>query len=235
MSEQTTAYIYRFPLPQRVIHFIVMIGFLMLALTGFSLAFSSNDFFQSLVWIMGGQKGVAFLHRFFAFLTLFCVFVHIFWFLYYKYILKHNWLDHQSIMFRLLDVKHLWHNFLYFLGKQTHPPEFYKYSYMQKLYYWAVFLGMFAMTITGLMHMYPESFSRFLPGYFFNIAQLIHFWEALLAVIVKVAFHAFSEHLRPIIFPADKSIFNGYIPRDVMQKEHTGELKIINQTQNTKG
>lgn len=227
MSYLNQEQVYRFSLPQRFIHFVVMVGFLMLSITGLALAFGSLDFFRFLMWIMGGQNVAAFLHRFFAFLVLFCVFLHAFWFIYYRYVLKRSLFDYQTIMFKIFDLKHLGQNFLYFIGKRSSAPEFYKYTYMQKLYYWAVFLGMIAMTITGIIHMYPEYLSAYLAGFIFNIAEIIHFWEAILAIIVKVLFHAVSEHLRPIIFPMDKSIFNGKMPRDVMKKEHAGELKML--------
>lgn len=227
-SQADTEQLYqRFPLFQRIIHFVVMVGFLGLSVTGLSLAFSAYSLPRACMWLMGGQENAAFLHRFFALITFVPVLIHALWFLYYKYVLKKDFFNPQSVIFQGYDLKHLGQNFLYFFGKRDRPPLFYRFNYLQKLFYWAVFLGMFAMAATGLLHMYPEFFARFLPGYAFNIAQTIHFWEAILAIVVKVLFHAMMEHLRPSIFPMDKSIFTGMTPVSVLKREHPNEWKAI--------
>ena len=54
-------------------------------------------------------------------------------------------------------------------------------------------------------------FSKFLPGWMFNIAALVHGEEALLAVGFIFTFHFFNGHVRPEKFPMDTVIFTGRI------------------------
>lgn len=217
----------RFSLFQRVCHFLVMIGFIGLAITGLGLAFSAYSLPKAAVWLMGGQANAAFLHRLFALLTILMVFIHALWFLYYKFVLGKKFSSHETIIFQRYDLTTFGQNIMYFLGKRAHPPDFYRYTYFQKLSYWALFLGMISMGITGLLLMYPEFFTGFLPGYFINIAQILHFWEAILAITLKLIFHSLLEHLRPNIFPMDKSIFTGQKPPSVLRHEHSAEWEML--------
>ena len=80
------------------------------------------------------------------------------------------------------------------------------------------------MGLTGLFLWFPEFFSTLLPGYFINLAQVLHLYEAILAVALKFVVHILTTHLRPETFPVDKSIFNGKTTRERMMDEHPGEL-----------
>ncbi|HMB30455.1 MAG TPA: cytochrome b/b6 domain-containing protein, partial [Desulfohalobiaceae bacterium] len=196
-------------------------------------AFSAYSLPKFIIFILGGQEAASFIHKFCALIAYILVILHTLWFVYYKFSMKHKFFEPQSIIFQLFDLQHLWENFLYFIGKRESPPKFHRYTYMQKLYYWSFFLGMNAMAATGLLHMYPEFFSRYLPGFIFNIAQIIHFWEAILAIVVKFIFHALMEHIRPAIFPVDKSIFTGKIEENTMKHEHMSEWKNLVDKQGT--
>ena len=59
----------RFSVLHRVLHFVVMIGFTGLGITGLSLGFSSNALAKGVMWIMGGPAHAAILHRFLAVAT----------------------------------------------------------------------------------------------------------------------------------------------------------------------
>ncbi len=83
------------------------------------------------------------------------------------------------------------------------------------------------MGITGLILWFPEWFTRFLPGVWVNIAQVLHFYEAILAIVVKFFIHIGMAHLRPAVYPADTSIFTGRTSRERMQEEHPGEWRSI--------
>ena len=72
-----------------------------------------------------------------------------------------------------------------------------RYTYWEKFDYWAVFWGMGIIGASGLFLWFPVFFSRFLPGWIFNVALLIHGEEALLAVGFIFTMHFFNGHLRP--------------------------------------
>ena len=199
----------RFSVLHRFLHLVVMIGFTGLALTGLSLGFSSTAPARAFMWLVGGAAHSAWLHRFFAVITYGCVVVHALWFLYFKFGLGGRWTGPESIVPGRKDLRDFKHNLAYFLGRKQAPPEFDKFSYVEKIDYWALFIGMNTMGITGLVLWFPEWFTQFLPGFFVNIARLLHFFEAIVAVAVKFFIHIGMAHLRPSVYPADTSIFTG--------------------------
>ncbi len=199
----------RFCVLHRVLHLVVMVGFTGLALTGLSLAFSATAPAKAFIWIVGGSSHGAWLHRFFAVITYACVVVHGFWFLYYKIFLHGSLTGADSVAPSMKDVKNFRQNIAYFMGRAEKPPVFDKFTYIEKIDYWAIFIGMNTMGATGLMLWFPEFFTRFLPGFFINLAQVLHLLEAIAAVVVKFFIHIGLAHLRPSVYPADMSIFTG--------------------------
>lgn len=199
----------RFSVLHRLLHLVVMFGFTGLAITGLSLGLSSTAPARGFMWLIGGTSHAAWLHRYCAIVTYGCVVIHALWFMYYKFGLAGTWTGPDSIVPSLKDIKDFKHHLAYFFGLEKTPPRFDKFSYMEKIEYWALFIGMNTMGITGLVLWYPEYFTRYLPGFFVNLAQMLHFYEALLAVLVKFFIHIGMAHFRPEIYPADMSIFTG--------------------------
>jgi len=70
---------------------------------------------------------------------------------------------------------------------------------------------------------FPTVFARFVPGWLFNVAMLIHGEEALLAVVFIFTVHFFNTHMRPEKFPMDPVIFTGRITEDEMRDERPEE------------
>jgi len=224
MAEDTsheTVYM-RFSVLQRFLHLIVMIGFTGLAITGFSLKFSHQWWASGFVWLIGGAGHLAYLHRFFAVVTYACVMAHILWLFYYKLVLKGSLTGSQSLFPRPKDVTDLLAHLRYFFGKGK-LPSFNRFTYWEKFDYLAIFLGMNTMGLTGVILWAPEFFSRLMPGYFINLAQVLHLYEAILAVALKFVVHIVTAHLRPEVFPVEKSIFTGRTSKEKMVREHPGE------------
>jgi len=104
-------------------------------------------------------------------------------------------------------------------------PRFDHFTYWEKFDYWAVFWGMGVIGSSGLVLWFPEFFSRFLPGSWFNIALLIHGEEGLLAVGFIFTIHFFNSHLRPEKFPMDPVIFTGRITGHELAEERPAEFE----------
>ena len=74
--------------------------------------------------------------------------------------------------------------------------------------------------MTGFMMWFPMAFTQVLPGYWLNVALVIHSNEALLAMgVIFIFVHFFSAHLKPESFPLDKAIFTGSLPVDHYKAE----------------
>jgi formate dehydrogenase gamma subunit len=225
----------RFSVLNRCLHLVVMIGFTGLAVTGLSLAFSSTAPAKAFIWLVGGSARAGWLHRFFAVITYSCVVVHALWFLYYKTVLSGKLTGPLSIAPSVKDLKDFSQNLGYFLGRREASPRFDKFTYMEKLDYWALFIGMNTMGVTGLVLWFPEFFTRFLPGVFVNIAQVLHFFEAILAVAVKFFIHIGLAHFRPAVYPGDTSIFTGRTSKEKIIVDHPGEWSAISESDGSSG
>ena len=219
---------WRFSVLQRTIHIIVMFAFIGIGLTGFSMAFSSWGPFRSLAWFLGGVDSVRYLHRFFAVVLYLCVITEVLWLIYYKFVLRGNLLGPHSICFTKQDLSYFRDHMGYMLGFRKSPPPFERFAWWEKLDYWTLFLGMQTMGITGLLLWFPEFFSRFLPGYFINLAQVLHFDEAVIAVIYKFFIHTTVRHFRPDVYPGDWTIFTGKVTGEKMMRTHPGEWERLN-------
>lgn len=212
----------RFPVIHRLLHWVIMVGFIGLALTGFSLKFSSQAWAQWIVGLLGGPGWTGYWHRFWAAITYGGVVVHLGWLIYFKTVLKGRLTGPQSAFPGSGDLKDLIGHIKYFLGKGR-PPRFNRFTYWEKLDYWAMLVGMNTMGLTGLLLWFPMFFSGLLPGYFVNLARVLHLYEALLAVALKFVVHLVTTHLRPEVYPLDTSIFNGKTTPERMKQEHPGE------------
>ncbi len=77
----------------------------------------------------------------------------------------------------------------------------------------------------GLLLWFPTLFARFLPGWLFNIATIVHGDEALLALGFIFTIHFFNVHLRPEKFPIDLVIFTGRARAEYFEDEHPLEYE----------
>jgi hypothetical protein len=77
---------------------------------------------------------------------------------------------------------------------------------------------------------FPEFFARFLPGWVFNVALLVHGEEALLAVGFIVTIHFFNSHMRPHKFPMDMVMFTGVVEEGELARERPLEYTRLAET-----
>jgi len=228
MTEQDLSQmnIKRFCVLHRLLHILVMLGFIGLGLTGFSLKFSAQGWAQVLAWLFGGASGLAFWHRAFALVTYFSVLIHLIWLIYYKLVIKGRFIGPQTMFPSWQDLRDLKRHIGYFFGRGS-LPRFNRFTYWEKLDYWAVVIGMQTMGLTGAILWFPQFFTRFLPGYFINLAFVLHLYEAAIAVALKFVVHIITAHLRPEVWPLEKSIFTGTMPAAQVQKERPGQWEAL--------
>jgi cytochrome b subunit of formate dehydrogenase len=101
-------------------------------------------------------------------------------------------------------------------------PAFDRWTYWEKFDYVAEVGGSLIIALSGLMLWFPEFFATFMPGWMFNIATLVHGYEALLAIGFIFTIHFFNAHLRLEKFPVDDVMFSGSLPEEEF-KEERGE------------
>jgi len=217
----------RFSPVEQVMHVFLMISFIGLALSGIPLLFADQGWAQVLVKLMGGFVGAALIHRISAAIMLFLFVFHIL-----RVCVRAFRSDDPLGMFwgpnsmtpNLKDAQDMVGMFKWFFGLGPRP-QFDRYTYWEKFDYLAVFWGMFIIGGSGLLLWFPTFFSKFLPGWMFNLATLVHGEEALLAVGFIFTIHFFNGHLRPEKFPMDMVIFTGSVSEHELKDERPLEYQ----------
>lgn len=223
-----TKYYRRFNARQRITHILVIISFLLLALTGMILKFAHMEWANYIVDLLGGVRSAGRIHRFGAILTFGYFAFHVYNLTLLKIkrgnTLKEFIFGGNSLWFNKQDLKDFIGSVKWFLGKGPRP-EYGRWTYWEKFDYLAVFWGVAVIGFSGLILWFPEFFTRFLPGWAINVAQIIHSDEALLATVFIFVIHFFNTHLRPESFPMDTVIFTGYVPLEHYKKDRPREYE----------
>jgi cytochrome b subunit of formate dehydrogenase len=218
-------YVRRFTPVERVLHAFLMLTFVGCALSGLPLIFADRPWASTLARILGGFEGAGLIHRICAAVMIVVFVTHVALVFYRaltgRGLMKILW-GPDSMVPQPQDVVDIYRNFLWFLGRGPRP-QFDRWTYWEKFDYWAVFWGMMIIGGSGLLLWFPVFFAKFLPGWVFNIAALVHGEEALLAVGFIFTFHFFNGHLRPEKFPMDTVIFTGRISEHELRKERAVE------------
>ena len=220
----------RFGIYERVLHGMIIISFLMLAMTGLPLKYAHTSASQWIVSNLFGLRTMAILHRIGAGITLGYFTLHLgkigVILFSGKRKLKEILWGPNSMVPQPNDFKEFAQHVGFFLGIAK-KPQFGRFSYWEKFDYFAVFWGVAMIGLSGLALWFPMFFTRLLPGWAVNAAHIIHSEEALLATGFIFTIHFFNEHLRPENFPFDEVIFTGRIRGDYLFEDRKVWLKQI--------
>jgi cytochrome b subunit of formate dehydrogenase len=233
--QQDDEWFTRFQPFDRFLHFLVVTSFLLLVVTGMPLKFYYTDWAKMLFSLLGGAQVARSLHHFGALITFLYFGLHL------GGLAVNLWTQRGELREPAsgkLQPKRLWaavfgpesmvptwqdwrdfiaHN-KWFFGKGPRP-QFDRWTYWEKFDYFAVFWGVFAIGLSGLVMWFPEFFSRFMPGWMINVALIIHSDEALLAAGFIFTVHFFNTHFRLEKFPMDTVIFSGRISKSELLHE----------------
>ena len=222
MSNSTGKY-WRFDVFQRVEHALLITSFTVLVITGLPQKFSSQPWAEFMIMAMGGIEVVRIIHRAAAVLLIAETMYH-FGVLTYKVFVKRVSL---TMLPSMQDAKDGIQSLTYNLGVTKGAPRMGRYSFGEKVEYWAVIWGTLVMVITGFALWNPFATTYFLPGQFIPAAKAAHGGEALLAVLSIITWHFYNVHLKQF----NRSMFTGYISHHEMAEEHALELEQIQKGQ----
>jgi cytochrome b subunit of formate dehydrogenase len=216
----------RFTRTDRVNHALVIVSFFGLTLTGLPLLFAEQNWAKVLAMLLGGVYIAGLLHRFFAIMLILNFVIHGVGLIrrFKRYGIKEMLFGPSSMMPRkrdITDVIGMWKWF--FLG--GHKPKLDRWTYWEKFDYAAEVGGSFIIGATGMVLWFPQFFGSFLPGWWFNVATLIHGYEAMLAIGFIFTIHFFNAHLRLEKFPVDDVMFTGSLPEEEFKEERPAEYE----------
>jgi cytochrome b subunit of formate dehydrogenase len=220
-------YYRRFSRAQRIMHVFLMLSFTGCALSGLPLLFADQAWATALARFLGGFEGAGLIHRICA-AVMAVLFVGHVLHLAFRALARGDlrrliW-GPDSMVPQPQDAIDMYRNMKWFVGLGPRP-QFDRWTYWEKFDYWAVFWGMFIIGGSGLLLWFPLFFAKFLPGWIFNVATLVHGEEALLAVGFIFTIHFFNGHLRPEKFPMDTVIFTGRISEEELKHERAPQYE----------
>ena len=216
MSNTTIRAYERFPLARRIEHWVMMLSFTTLAITGLPQRFSSSPTSIAFVGILGGIEAVRTIHHFAAIVMMLGTAWHLLVFGYLSYVRR----TRLTMLPTLQDVRDGWQALMYNIGRAKAPPQLGRYTFEEKMEYWAFVWGAIIMGATGFMMWNPITTARFLPGEVIPAAKAAHGGEALLAVLAIIVWHMYGVHIKRF----NRSMFTGKMTEAEMLHEHPLEL-----------
>jgi cytochrome b subunit of formate dehydrogenase len=220
----------RFRPLHRALHACMIVSFITLALTGLSLKFSYTGWAVRLSRLLGGFQTAGFIHRSAAVLMFTAFAVHLADLVRLKRRHYHSWKNllfgPDTMLPTRQDLREFSGTLKWFIGLGPRP-RYGRWTYWEKFDYFAVFWGVAVIGATGLTLWFPILFTRLLPGWFINVATIIHSDEALLATGFIFTIHFFNTHLRPEKFPMDTTVFTGHMPLAELKRDKPREYEAL--------
>ena len=229
----------RFTFNERVQHWMLASSFITLAVSGFALTLGWN-----LPWV-DGQTGAAIraaVHRVAALVFMMLAAYHVG----YIAFTRRGRSTVRAILPRLDSVANVvcsvcscmrlgppstndWRDLIqtvrYNLGRTNVRPRFGRFTYAEKMEYFALGWGGAVMILTGLALWFEVPFLNRFPFWGFELATVVHYYEAILASLAIVAWHFYFTMFNPDVFPISKAMITGDVTREEMEREHPRELE----------
>ncbi|MBU0491244.1 MAG: cytochrome b/b6 domain-containing protein [Chloroflexi bacterium] len=217
-SDGSRAFI-RFSRSQSLEHWILLVSFGTLAVTGLLQSFSAFFPIGWIIQILGNVETVRTIHRLAAIVLAVLSFYH-------GWRILETWFVKQErggMWPRIRDFRDLVQMVMFNAGLAKKRPEFDRFTIEEKLEYWALLWGTPVMGLTGLVLWVPAVVTSVLPGQIYPIAQAIHRWEAILASLAILTWHMYHGCLKD----RNRSVFTGIMSEEEMQHAHPLEYRRI--------
>ncbi|NOX53825.1 MAG: hypothetical protein GXP27_05190 [Planctomycetes bacterium] len=214
----------RFNPSQRFLYLLMLVSCLGLIFTGMPLKHSYRPWAQKLSTNLGGFESTSIWHHFFGATLVFVCISYAVRGVASVYRARAHGASWSQVLFgpdSLLpnrrDVRDLLGMLRWFVGLGP-KPGFERWTYWEKIDFWAAAIAATVIGGSGLALWYPNVFCRLLPGSALNLAKLIHAEVALYAVSVLFFIHFFNMHFRPEKFPMDLSVLTGLVSEEHLRK-----------------
>jgi len=196
-------------------HWVLMISFIVLVITGFGLRYPGAWWTRLLFGWEGGFPVRGTIHRISGVVLI----ASSLWHLFYlftprgKQFIRDMGLARRDLTDFIAMVR-------YNLGGSRVRPSFGRFSYVEKTEYWALIWGTVIMAITGLLLWFDNAVVQFLPRWVLEVSLVAHFYEAILASLAILVWHLYSTVFSPSVYPMNPSWLDGKMPDAMYRHEH---------------
>lgn len=214
----------RMTLGERLQHGTLALSFITLVVTGFMLRYPdawwvasirsvTPEFFEVRSWI----------HRIAGIMLLAAGFYHV----YYIFFVPRGKQLLRDLLPKFSDATEALNVAKYNLGIIEEKPLLDRFSYIEKAEYWALIWGTIVMGATGFILWFDNTFLGLLGKQWWDVARVIHFYEAWLATLAIIVWHFYFVIFNPDVYPMNLAWFKGTISEEEMADEHPLELRRI--------
>lgn len=123
------------------------------------------------------------------------------------------------------DLTDPWNVLKYNLGLAKTKPLFGRFCYIEKAEYWAMAWGTGLMTLTGAILWFDNASMGYITKLGFDIARLVHFYEAVLATMAIIVWHFYFVIFNPEVYPMNLAWLTGRMSEGEMMEEHPLQLE----------
>jgi cytochrome b subunit of formate dehydrogenase len=199
-------------------HTFLMITFIVLVITGFSLRFSEAWWVRLLFGHEGGFPIRGVIHRVAAVLFILTAVWHL---IYLTTARGRKFF--KDIFPTKLDFQQFKETMLHNLGLKKESPHFGRFSYVEKAEYWALVWGTVVMILSGFFLWFDNVAVKWFPKGFLDVMLIIHYYEAWLATLSILIWHMYSTIFSPGVYPMNPSWYTGKMPEDMYRHEHAAD------------
>jgi formate dehydrogenase gamma subunit len=203
----------RMTLNQRWQHWILLISFFILVITGFALKYPDSGFAAAL-GLSERIRGI--VHRIAGVVLIGGGVYHIFYLIF--------WREGKTLVRGMIptldDLGGMTKNLLFHLGRTEQRPLFDKFNYAEKAEYWALLWGTIIMAATGVMLWAKVFFGNLLPRWLLDVATAVHFYEAVLATLAILVWHFYHVFFHPEAHNMNWSWWDGKMPLSHYRESH---------------
>ncbi len=185
----------------RIAHWLVLISFPVLALTGFALKFPDAWWARPFILWNGHFDLRGSIHRAAAVVLMAALGYHV----------VHLFVDKRArqilsgMVPRIRDIRDLQDMVSYNLGFSAARPALGEFNYVQKIEYLAFLWGTIIMALSGLTLWFNTLALRYFPKWVLDAATALHYYEAILATFAILIWHMYSVVFDPDVYPLDRA------------------------------
>jgi len=205
-------------------HMLLLITFSVLVVSGFSLRHGDAWWVKILFGWKGGFALRGTIHRIAAVIFLLTVVWHV-----YYLSTRHGRKFLRDMWPVRLDLVQFIQTVLFNIGLRSHRPAFGRFSYAEKVEYWALAWGSIIMAITGLMLWFDNTVVRWFSEAFLDVMLVIHYYEAWLAMLAVLVWHLYSTVFNPAVYPMNTSWLSGKMEKEKYCEEHSADPEVASE------
>ncbi len=214
----------RMTLHERLQHGVLVVSFVLLVVTGFMLRYPEAW------WVVGIRQlsDSAFelrslVHRIAGVVMV----LSGVWHLWYLAFTANGRKLFKDLLPQWRDVTDPWHVLKYNLGLSATKPAFDRFCYIEKAEYWAMAWGTILMALTGAILWFDNTSMGYITKLGFDIARIVHFYEAILATLAIIVWHFYFVIFNPEVYPMNLAWLTGRMSEQEMLEEHPLQLAEI--------